>query len=580
VTETSTLPGPAQDSTDGQAPPASLFAGPWQASSGPTLSSNIGSIRDVLWFSATVARDDVKKLDLYAAALEIDSFLGESQHEEIARSVAVGWKDIRGGDQRTIDEAKLGLVFRFGDAVRVVADRPARGLSELEPAYRELLEMGRGELSYPIRLAIAQEIGAGGDEAFRSLRQPSYNAPGSMWKNAAWPKVTANMRAGKHSRNNYNQIHKKGDQDSQSGDADKNRTLRGRTLCAWLTPLLVGSVDECGDEAKQELGLWLDRVGRNQEGSGNYFHLSLEVALAQGFKYAANRRVRHPHALSATRDYMAEQAMEMLKRARFWFTQLTLIHALCLWEMPDPSISRDDKTGHRGNGNDAAKSQTHRHGSNPEATVRHWLDVARNGKHPFVAEAGKLAVEALKTGHPERFLWIDESGIVASVGSRAAQASKDRKHHLWIPPSAGWAALDPRAQQLVADVLLLLNLAERGEGPDEIEQRLTRVEGSDLPLCFTRNREPLDPKTTIGGVTKAPGSNCIDGCRHRLCPYPPDGVQPYRSELSDAFCRGQQTLLNRGLSAPWQTTPRADLKRFWAQMAERARGVSTEHDLD
>jgi hypothetical protein len=580
VTGTSTLPGPAQDSADGQTPPASLSTGPWQASSGPALSSDTGSIRDVLWFSATKARDDVKKLDLYAAALEIDSFLGESRHQEIARSVAVCWKDIRGGDQRTIDEAKLGLVGRFGDAVRVVANRPARGLSELEPAYRELLEIGRGELSYPIRLAIAHEIGAGGDEAFRSLRQPSYNASGSMWKNTAWPRVTANTRARRLPRNNDNQIYKKGDLDGQSGDADKNRVLRGRTLCAWLTPLLVGSVDKYGDEAKQELGLWLARVGRNQEGGLNYFHLSLEVALAQGFKYAANRRVRHPHALSATRDYMAEQAMEMLKKARFWFTQLTLIHALCLWEMPDPSMSRDDKTGRRGNGNDAAKSQTHRHGSNPEATVGHWLDVAKNGKHPFVAEAGKLAVEALKTGHPERFLWIDESGIVASVGSRAAQASKDRKHHLWIPPSAGWAALDPRAQQLIADVLLLLNLAERGEGPDEIEQRLTRVEGSDLPLCFTRNREPLDPKTTIGGVTRALGSNCIDGCRHRLCPYPPDGVQPYRSELSDAFCRGQQTLVNRGLSAPWQTIPRAELKRFWEQMAERARGVSTDHDLD
>ena len=98
-------------------------------------------------------------------------------------------------------------------------------------------------------------------------------------------------------------------------------------------------MNEFSDDARQELGLWIDRVGRDQEGDGNYFHASLEVALAQGFKYAANRRIRHPHALPATRSYMAEQAMEMLKRARFWFTQLTLIHALCLWEMPEPSIS-------------------------------------------------------------------------------------------------------------------------------------------------------------------------------------------------------------------------------------------------
>lgn len=543
-----------------------------------TLGSDVRSIREVLFGCAAGAKDDVKKLDLYAAALEIDSFLDKPRHEEIARSVADGWASIR-GDQRTIDEAKLGLVFRFGDAVRTVADRPARGLSKLDPAYRELLEMARDEPSYPIRLAIAQEIGAGGDEAFRILRQPSYNEPGITWTNAAWPSGTTNEKtSGKLSRDEFTQ--KKGHQDGRSRNTDKNRTSRGRTFCAWLTPLLVGSVNDFRDEARQELALWLDHVGRDQEGGGNYFHLSLEVALAQGFKYAANRRLRHPHALPGTRDYLAEQAMEMLKRARFWFTQLTLIHALCLWEMPDPSASGEDTTGRRRNGNNAAESGAHRHGSNPEATAAHWLAVARSGKHPFVAEAGKLAVEALKTGHPERFLWIDESGIVSSVGSRAAQATKDRKHHLWIPPSAGWAALDPRAQQLVADVLLLLNLAERGEGPDEIEQRLRRVEGSDLPLCFTRDRDPLDPTMTVGGLFKAPGKNCIDGCRHRLCPYPPAGVQTYRSELSEAFCRGQQTLLNRGLSAPWQTILRTDLKRFWEQMADRARGASTDPDRD
>lgn len=571
-------PGASQNEPDpagGQTPFGGFSTGPTHASSGPTLGSDVRSIRDLLVFSAAEARDDVKMLDLYAAALEIDSFLDESRHPEIAKSVSDRWDDIRGWDQRTIDDAKLGLVFRFGDAARTVTDRAARGLSRLKPAYGELLEMGCRELSYPIRLAIAQEIGAGGDEAFRVLRQPSYNAYGNIWEHAAWPNGTAHVKKSEElSRNDRNHEQKKRRQDDRSWNADKNRTLRGRVLCAWLTPLLAGSVDEFRGEARQELGLWLDHVGRDREGGGNYFHASLEVALAQGFKYAANRRIRHPHALPATRDYMAEQAMEMLKRARFWFTQLTLIHALCLWEMPDPSMSRYDRTGRRGNG------YPDQRGSNPEATVGYWLEMARNGKHPFVAEAGRLAVEALRTGHPERFLWIDESGIVSSVGSRAALATKEWKHHLWIPPSAGWAALDPRALQLVADVLLLLNLVERGEGPDEVEQRLRRVESSDLPPCFTRNRYSLDPETRVGNLSRAPGSNCIDGCRYRLCPYPPDGVQPYRSELSEAFCRRQQTLLSRGLSAPWQTILRADLKRFWAQMADRARGVTTDFDPD
>jgi hypothetical protein len=204
-----------------------------------------------------------------------------------------------------------------------------------------------------------------------------------------------------------------------------------------------------------------------------------------------------------------------------------------------------------------------------------------NKDHPFVAEACDLAVQALKTGRPERFLWIDESGIVSNVGSRATQAPDDRKPgSLWIPPSAGWAALDPRAQQLVADVLLVLNLAERGDEPEEIEQRLTRVDRSDLPPCLTRDREPLDPRRTVGGLYTAPGTHCVDGCPFRLCPYPPKGVQTYRSELSEAFCRGQQTLLNRGMIAPWQSILRADLKDFWADMADRARGSDADEDRD
>jgi hypothetical protein len=50
--------------------------------------------------------------------------------------------------------------------------------------------------------------------------------------------------------------------------------------------------------------------------------------------------------------------------------------------------------------------------------------------------------------------------------------------------------------------------------------------------------------------------------------------------LSEAFCRGQQTLLNRGMIAPWQSILRADLKDFWADMADRARGSDADEDRD
>jgi hypothetical protein len=553
---------------------------------------SVGSIRDVLVRCASETSNDVKKLYLYAAALEIDSLLDDSCHGSIAKSLADGWADIRGGDPRTLDEAKLELVRRFGDAARAIAGRRTRGKSLPDPAYGELLRVGRREPSYPIRLAIAEEIGAGGDDAFTVLHKPAGHPPVDAWTRASWSARSAEKARsfstdlGNWASAKPDRVDRPGNTD-QPANEDKNRILRGRTLSAWLAPQLAGSVNDHRDQAKQELRLWLDQVGHRDAGPGeDDFSVLLEVALAQGFKHAANRR--QPRVLQEASFYLAEQATEMLKRARFWFSQLTLIHALCLWEMPEPAEQRHNGAATRPNGQSGMRDRAHRHGSNPEATVGRWREMTgANKDHPFVAEACDLAVQALKTGHPERFLWIDESGIVSNVGSRATQPGSDRKPHsdrkpgsLWIPPSAGWAALDPRAQQLVADVLLVLNLAERGDEPEEIEQRLTRVDRSELPPCLTRDRDPLDPRRTVGGLYTAPGSHCVDGCPFRLCPYPPKGVQTYRSELSEAFCRGQQTLLSRGLSAPWQSILRADLKEFWADMADRARGNGADEDRD
>jgi hypothetical protein len=555
--------GPGPSAPHGQIPagPGRASSAPEQDGNGPELHNDVGSIRDVLYWAADRSLDPVKQLDLYAATLEIDSFLKQTRHREIALSLASCWNGFRDGDQRTLEEAKRGLVCRFGDATRTISKRNLNPGTSY-PAYRELFDIGRREKSYPIRLAIAQEIGAGGDDAFRLLRGLPDGSADNVWKKTAWPDVESSS--------------------SLNGDGperDGHRLMPGRTLCAWLTPLLVGSVRDCGPAARQELEQWLNHVGNERPVDANRLDLSLEVALAQGFKYAANRRFRHPHAQPETRFYLAEQAMEMLEKARFWFSQLTLIHALCLWEIPDPGVTRDGRPVNHHNAADTAKGRGRRPGSDPEAIVGRWLEVARNKDHPFVREAAKLAAQALRTGRPERFLWIDESGVVSSVGSRAAPGNSYRKHHLWIPPSSGWATLDPRARQLVGDVLILLNLAERGAEPGEIEQRLRRANRNDLPPCLSRDRDSLGAHRTTGGPYAAPGNNCTDGCLFRLCPYPSRGAQPYRSELSEAFCRGQQTLLRRGMTAPWQASRRADLKRFWAEMANRARGA-TGHNLD
>ena len=569
---------------DGQAP-----AGPTDPDHGPAptldepepeLHSDVGSIRNVLRYYAGTASDPIKKLDLYAATLEIDSFLEQSQHQDIAERIARGWSDLRGGVQRTLDEAKRGLVYRFGDAARTISGHRSHGTADFHPAYRELLEIGGREASYPVRLAIAQEIGAGGDDAFGVLHKPTGQSTVSPWTRTAWPDSLPDAdRDGDTANADHLETAERRRHNGGPGPQHKHRTRQGRMLCAWLAPLLVGSVRDFHPEARHELERWLSCVGNERSGATDRFDLSLEVALAQGFKYAANRRRHHPHARSDTRFYLAEQAMEMLSRARFWFSQLTLIHALCLWEMPDAGVPRDERAAPHLNGTGPANGQVRQPGSDPEAIVGRWLEVAKNKDHPFVGEAGKLAVQALKTCHPERFLWIDESGIVSSVGAGAAPGSSYRKHHLWIPPSSGWAALDPRARQLVGDVLILLNLAERGQEPAEIEQRLRRSDRNDLPPCLSLDRDSLDARRMAGGVSPTPGTNCTDGCLFRLCPYPARGVQPYRSELGEAFCRGQQSLVSRGMTAPWQGNRRTDLKRFWAHMANRARGA-TEYDLD
>jgi hypothetical protein len=131
----------------------------------------------------------------------------------------------------------------------------------------------------------------------------------------------------------------------------------------------------------------------------------------------------------------------------------------------------------------------------------------------FVVEARKLAMWALETGRPERFIWINESDVTYWVGSRAASPDVQRTHNLWVPPSTGWTALHPRAQQLVADVLLLLNLTERGERPSDRNRRLERANRNELPPCLTGARSSLDPTRTVE-MASASEPAAPSGCAH------------------------------------------------------------------
>lgn len=512
-------------------------------------------------------RTDVKSLDLYGAALQIDCVGKQPAHGDIAEKIEQSWPDIWARDQRTLEEAKLSLVRRFGEAARTIAEQRRGGQDyPAGPAYLHLYRIGCTESSYPIRLECVQEIGAGSDEALDALAgtlgPPVVNqSDGHATARAGMPGSTGSTGSALPP-----QAANPGPEEDQ---AREDRAWKEGVLQAWLAPLLVGSVTEAkAAAAHKNLEQWLQYIGeRAGTRAKSDLRLSLEVALAQGFKHAANRRRRHPHARPEARAYLAERAREMLRDSHFWFTRMTLVHALCLWALPEGQPDHQDRrdTDHR-------------------ALIRDWVAFpGSRPEHPFVVEASRLAVLALDTRQPERFIWIDESGVAARIGSLPANPGAPRKHNLWIPPSTGWTALHPRAQQLVADVLLLLNLAERGSRPNDRNRRLHRTDRDDLPPCLSGDRSPLDPTRTVGMVeTSEPGSNCKHGCNFGLCPYPPKGEAAYRIELSEAFCRRQQALVGGGSiwrrGAPWQETLTGDLKQFWKQMGQRAQSAEPDRD--
>ena len=503
-------------------------------------------------------RNDAKTLNLYATVLEIDSVHPDCEHQAIADEIAKQWQKLAERDPRTLEHAKLNLVRRFGEAARTITER-RRTNGPARPAYRQLFEIGCCESSYAVRLAVAQEIGAGGDGAMAEL--PTDLGPPARQDQALTEGNGAAHAADGQQNRSETSLDNKGEEQTEEKDEE---TQRQKIMRAWLAPLLVGSASsDSRTIARARLEEWLKFVyEENRRPDRARFGLPLEIALAQGFKYAANRRRTHPQARDDARAYLAEQAKEMLGACHFWFTRITLLHALTLWHLPDGANGRPD------------------HSSDPDykALVAHWcgMDGSRRRnrykEHPFVAETWRLCVRALETGTPERYIWIDESGVVSKVGSCPARPGPRRKHNLWIPPSTGWTALGAHAQQLAADVLLLLNLAERG-GPSDRDRRLQRINKNYLPPCIAEDRSPLDPNRPLGMAgNSAPGSNCTAGCQFSLCPYPSKGSQPYRQELSEAFCRRQQRLLtlwpSRPRTAPWQEMSAARLRRFWRELGQ------------
>ncbi|GAA2592549.1 hypothetical protein GCM10010399_23970 [Dactylosporangium fulvum] len=527
-----------------------------------------------------VDRDAVAALNIFATALEIDSIGADRDPAAIISAVESRWDDISRPIRldRAMDEAKLDLVHRFGDAVRAATDGGDRSdgpTERVRHAYRTFYQLMGREKARSIRLAAALEIGASGAQAFDSLKDElkEFGPNGAVTAASTGPPP-----------------------DSEEEEEDR----RKRVMCAWLAPLLyywstaddVASDDQVRSdvgherETKAYLEEWLEYLAQmDPSRRSTRPSIALEIALARGFKLTANQRHPHSSVHAHRRAVLIEKAEWALTRSRFWFSQLTLIQALTLWSLPDDP---DEALADRG------------HGSNPKKQVDYWVSIAgtrRGGKwpsseadrpHPFVLAAAALCTLALQTRRPAEFCWIDEHILTSHIGSYSPSRRSQYGQHCWIMDSVGWTTLHPTAQQLLADVMLMLNLIGRGGELSGVDARLTQADRRDLPPCITTDRRALDPDRAIGSAqVSSAGSNCLDHCPFRLCPYPPRGETSYSEELDEGFCNRQIYLLRpfRWLPfrlvgmrhrAHWEGVPRRQLRHFWWHMSQRTRPKASD----
>ncbi|MFE6173270.1 NACHT domain-containing protein [Streptomyces sp. NPDC056464] len=278
--------------------------------------------------------EDPKALDLYAAAVEIES-AEESPRllGGIVDEVRKRWAGFK-GDRRTLDDAKLRLLRQLGAALRGVSGR-----IDTTPLYEDLVQIGVREPSYSIRLAAAQEFGTGGNAAFAVIRgwvgmntDPVREYDDRLGELTAWKRreyerwaerMARARAAGAPTRARSERIGRL-QQDRRGLNQEYRRRrvdlLREFTMRAWMIPMLLGSVDEAHrDEARERLTKWLRHLDPKATGGAPDLPLALEAALAQGFKYAANRRIRHPQAYTGGRADLIRQAETVLRQSRCWY---------------------------------------------------------------------------------------------------------------------------------------------------------------------------------------------------------------------------------------------------------------------
>lgn len=464
-----------------------------------------------------------------------------AERSEAARQRRARWATSRSRVLVPLEETSVSGETGADEDVHVAKLDAIARLSE-GAQYAWLWHVCTTERDYLVRLAAARRLGAGGSAAFEVIRDHLFAI-----------------------RSAAGDDHRKPLKRRAANAALKEAGLGALApepafeLLGILAPLLYASIERergrraaagaagggapsapVGDDAHREL--LEDWVRRVREG----VYTTSDMALAQGFRFAANDRALAP----GQRGYLAARARDQLRDTRFWFTRIALLQALTLWLLTETEPSgggRRDRAGIR----------------DAEQKIYTCCDPVG---HPLVVKTVELCATAFRRRQPANYLWLDEGLAISKLGAGSVAVRQSGTAGEWIPPSAGWLSLAKPAQRLLGDLAVFLNLADRGDDHAKRNDRLARTEPSHdgaavLPPCMRSNdgRRRLDVSRRLDERVE-PGARCAPDCEVQLCPYPGLGEEMARGELTEAFCRRQHAIAHG-----------RELTDFWREMELRPR---------
>jgi hypothetical protein len=291
-------------------------------------------------------------------------------------------------------------------------------------------------------------------------------------------------------------------------------------VLGWILPTWARTAKSRRPEIDKHIADYADLI------LGNGAPPGIEASLAQGFKWAARTKGEIGEG--------EDRALKLLESCSFWYSKVMLLHAVAL------------RTAH--------------HDYSKLDELKDVVGRLAESPHPFVAQAASLTEEVLAAHEKDEdkgktvadhLIWQDESYAVFGDGSD----------------------LDDAAAELVADIVLTLNLTEARGEPDTYRSRTLREAflREDIPACL-REREGRERML-------APARHDGLCCDHGLCPYPAPGFAAGRGELGEAFCHHMATLARKRRRPklarqrpPWQSgVPKAEVAGFWERMEKRAR---------